>query len=98
LDGAHGHGQLLQPVSYRALHTPVTGHYALGWGAVLGPDGSPALLAHTGSNGNWLAEIRIIVPRNAVVLIAMNTAAPDAARALEDLTVSLSKLAVEGAS
>jgi len=38
LDGVHGRGKLLQPATYRKLHTPVTGNYALGWGAKLAPD------------------------------------------------------------
>ncbi len=51
LDGAHGRGKLLKPETYRKLQTPVTGNYALGWGAKLGPDGVPLLLTHSGSNG-----------------------------------------------
>jgi D-alanyl-D-alanine carboxypeptidase len=72
LDGDEGHGRLLTAASYRKLHTPVTPHYALGWGVLAGPDGVPQLLTHTGSNGNWLADVRIMPKHDLIVLLAMN--------------------------
>lgn len=41
LDGTHGRGKLPKAETCRRLHTPVTGNYALGWGAKLEPDGMP---------------------------------------------------------
>jgi CubicO group peptidase (beta-lactamase class C family) len=72
LDGVHGHGKLLQAESYRKLHTPVVGNYALGWGVKLDADGTPMILTHSGSNGYWLADIRIWPKHNIIVLLAMN--------------------------
>jgi D-alanyl-D-alanine carboxypeptidase len=78
LDGAHGHGRLLSAETYRRLQTPVTGNYALGWGAKLGPDGAPLLLTHTGSNGYWVADIRIM-PMHDMIFLVVTNAGDDAA-------------------
>jgi len=74
MDGAHGRGKLLKPETYRMLHTPISsnGVYALGWGAKLGPDGVPLILTHSGSNGYWLADIRIWPKRNIIFLMVAN--------------------------
>lgn len=85
LDGVHGRGKLLQPATYRKLHTPVTGNYALGWGAKLAPDGTPAVLTHSGSNGYWLAEVRIFPKHDMIVLVAMNAGNDGAKAAMEEL-------------
>jgi CubicO group peptidase (beta-lactamase class C family) len=85
LDGVHGRGKLLRPETYRKLHTPVTVNYALGWGAKLETDGTPAVLTHTGSNGAWLAEIRIFPKHGAIVLIAMNAEDAGAKAAMDEL-------------
>jgi CubicO group peptidase (beta-lactamase class C family) len=87
LDGAHGRGRLLEPATYRRLQTPVVGHYALGWGVKLGPDGVPLVLTHNGSNGYWFADIRILTDENVIVLIAAN--AFD--EAVEQRTIDLDK-------
>lgn len=75
LDGVHGRGKLLDATTYRKLHTPVTGNYALGWGAAYQPEdsGTLLLLTHSGSNGYWLAEIRIMPKRDIIVLSAINS-------------------------
>jgi len=85
MDGAHGHGKLLKPEDYRRLFTPVTGNYALGWGAVMDADGVPSVLTHTGSNGYWLAEVRIFPKREAILLVAMNAGGPQAEAAMEEI-------------
>ena len=72
LDGEHGRGKLLKPETYRKLHMPVTGNYALGWGVMLGPDGLPLLLTHSGSNGFWVADIRIMPKHNMIFLVVTN--------------------------
>jgi D-alanyl-D-alanine carboxypeptidase len=89
LDGEHGHGKLLKPETYRKLHTPVTGNYALGWGAKLGPDGVPMLITHTGSNGNWLADIRIMPKHDMIFLVAMNSGDDAANQAIKDIGTPL---------
>ena len=89
LDGEHGHGKLLKPETYRKLHTPVTGNYALGWGAKLDPDGVPLLLTHTGSNGFWVADIRIM-PRHDMIFLVVTNAGNDAAnQAVKDIGTPL---------
>jgi D-alanyl-D-alanine carboxypeptidase len=72
LDGEHGRGKLLTPESYRRLHSAVGKNYAMGWGTLRDPDGSISLLTHSGSNGYWVAEVRIFPKRNTIVLTAMN--------------------------
>jgi D-alanyl-D-alanine carboxypeptidase len=73
LEGDRGTGgKLLKPESYRRLHTPVTKNYAMGWGVLRAPDGSTTVLTHTGSNGYWLADVRIFPKRNLILLITMN--------------------------
>lgn len=89
LDGMHGRGKLLTESGYRLLHTPVTSQYALGWGVIAASDGLATLLAHTGSNGYWLADVRIRPRPNAVVLVAMNAANERAQRALQDIDNAL---------
>jgi CubicO group peptidase (beta-lactamase class C family) len=89
LDGLHGHGKLLKAETYRKLHTPVTGNYALGWGAKIESDGSTSVLTHNGSNGYWLAEVRIMPKHDIIVLIAMNSGNSAANEALRDIGKSL---------
>ena len=85
LDGAHGHGKLLKPETYRKLQTPVTGNYALGWGVLLGPDGVPQLLTHTGSNGFWVADIRIMPKHDMIFLVVTNAGNDAANQAVKDI-------------
>ncbi len=85
LDGAHGRGKLLKPETYRKLQTPVTGNYALGWGAKLGPGGVPLLLTHSGSNGYWLADIRIMPQHDMIFLVVMNAGNEAAEQAVQDV-------------
>jgi CubicO group peptidase (beta-lactamase class C family) len=85
MEGALGRGKLLSAAGYRRLQTPVTGNYALGWGAKLDAAGVPVILAHTGSNGYWLADIRIQPPEGLIELVAMNAGDADAQKALEEI-------------
>lgn len=89
LDGVHGHGKLLKAETYRKLHTPVTGNYALGWGAKLEADGAPAILTHNGSNGFWVAEVRITTKQNMTFLIATNVGNEAANEALKEIVQAL---------
>jgi len=83
LDGALGHGRLLQPATYKLLQTPVAGNYAMGWGAWLDPDGTPKILMHEGSNGYWVAAISIYPKQRTFILAATNFGGEVA---IEDLT------------
>ncbi len=91
LDGVHGHGKLLKPETYRRLHTPISsnGQYAMGWGAKLGADGVPLLLTHTGSNGFWMVDVRIMPKHDIIILTATNAGTDDADKALKDLRAAL---------
>ena len=44
----------------------MTGAYALGWGARLGENGVPLILAHSGSNGYWFADIKIMSKKDII--------------------------------
>ena len=89
LQGELGHGKLLKPETYRLLHTPVADHYAFGWGVLLDRHGAPSLLTHLGSNGYWLAVIRIWPKEGVVQLIAMNAGNKAANDAMEEVRKSL---------
>jgi CubicO group peptidase (beta-lactamase class C family) len=89
LDGTHGRGKLLRPETYRRLHRPVTGNYALGWGVKVGADGAPLLLTHTGSNGFWIADIRIMPKQDVIVLFVMNAGNDAANQAVKDFGMAL---------
>jgi len=89
LDGEHGRGKLLKSETYRKLHTPVTGNYALGWGAKLDPDGVPLLLTHTGSNGFWIADIRIMPRHDMIFLVVTNAGNEAANQAVKDIGTPL---------
>lgn len=85
LDGVHGRGKLLKAETYRKLHTPVTGQYAFGWGALIGPEGKPLLLTHSGSNGFWLADIRIMPKHDMIFLVVTNAGNEAANQAIVDI-------------
>jgi hypothetical protein len=89
IDGPRGQGKLLQASTYRILQTPVVGAVALGWGVHQGADGSPVFLEHLGSNGNWMASIRIYPARRTVLLIATNFATETTAGDMEALNSAL---------
>ncbi len=91
MDGAHGHGKLLKPETYRTLHTPISsdGVYAMGWGAKLQPDGVPLILTHSGSNGYWLADIRIWPKHNIIALMVTNAAGDEAEKAVHEVRKAL---------
>jgi CubicO group peptidase (beta-lactamase class C family) len=89
LDGEHGHGKLLKTVNYRKLHTEVTHNYGLGWGVLRDPDGTLQVLTHSGSNGNWLADVRIMPKQNMIFLLVTNAENEAANQALKDIRKSL---------
>jgi CubicO group peptidase (beta-lactamase class C family) len=84
MDGALGHGKLLQQATYRALQTPITKNYALGW-SVVDSDGTLKLLAHEGSNGYWFSGIYIYPKQRTIILLATNFGRDVAKKSIEDL-------------
>jgi len=89
LDGELGHGKLLRPESYHRLHTPMTKNYAMGWGVLRDKDGNLQLLQHTGSNGYWIADVRIVPKRNLVLLTTINAGGPEAEKADKSIGLTL---------
>ena len=85
LDGLHGRGKLLTAATYRRLHAPVSERYALGWGVMLGPDRQPLLLTHAGSNGFWIADIRIMPKHDMITLVVTNSGNEAANAAIVDI-------------
>ena len=89
LDGLHGHGKLLKPETYRVLQTPVKNRYAMGWGVLTDPDGDISLLAHTGSNGYWVADLRILPKADAISIVVTNAGGEQAEKAVRGLSKSI---------
>jgi len=89
LDGTHRRGKLLKAETYRRLHTPVTAVYAYGWGVKLETDGTPSLLTHTGSNGFWVADIRIMPKHDMIFLVVTNAGNEGAKEAVGEIGKAL---------
>jgi CubicO group peptidase (beta-lactamase class C family) len=89
LDGLHGHGKLLKPETYRLLQTPVKNRYAMGWGVLTDPTGEISLLAHTGSNGYWVADLRILPKADAISIVVTNAGGEQAEKAVRGLSKSI---------
>ena len=89
LDGLHGHGKLLKPETYRLLQTPVKNRYAMGWGVMTDANGEVSLLAHTGSNGYWVADLRILPKVDAISIVVTNAGGEKAEKAVRDLSKTL---------
>ena len=89
LEGEHGRGKLLTPADYRRIHTPVSGYYALGWGAAVDKNGVPTQITHNGSNGYWLAEVRIFPAADSLLLVTLNAGGDKAEAALKEIDEAL---------
>ena len=90
LEGERGTGgKLLKTESYRRLHMPATRNYAMGWGVLRAGDGSNTVLTHMGSNGYWVADVRIFPKRNLVLLIATNAGGDAAEKADKEIARAL---------
>lgn len=71
LVGESGSSTLLPAEAFRALHTPVRGaRYAFGWNVIEGPHGRRLL--HAGSNGFWVALVRVDLDAGRALLFATN--------------------------
>ncbi len=66
-------GQLLAAETYRRLHTPATGDYALGWVKKEPTDDLPhASYWHNGSNTMWYALMVLIPGQNLAIAVTSN--------------------------
>ena len=73
LRGERRGAKLLQPSTYRILHTPAPGEaYAGGWMAVDRDWAGGRALSHTGSNTMWYATIWLAPARDFGMLVATN--------------------------
>jgi CubicO group peptidase (beta-lactamase class C family) len=90
LRGDRGDALLLDPDTFRVLHTPPAGEtYAGGW-SVLGPRGNRRrVLTHNGSNTLWYATIWIATARNVTVLTATNQGGDAAEKACHETVEEL---------
>jgi D-alanyl-D-alanine carboxypeptidase len=90
LEGERGTGgKLLTTQGYRRLHTPVTKSYAMGWGVLRAADGSNAVLTHMGTNGYWVADVRIFPKHDLILLITTNAGGDVAEKADKDIARAL---------
>jgi CubicO group peptidase (beta-lactamase class C family)/dienelactone hydrolase len=77
LQEGRGEKSLLQPESFRCLHTPPEGHnYAGGWLVVEQPWTAGKALAHSGSNTFWFATVWLAPRLNAAFLAVANQGPP----------------------
>lgn len=85
--GAAGQGALLKPETYTRLHTDTDEDgYAMGWLVTADDQGNTRQLQHAGSNGRWLAVVRIDLAEAGLegcngVVTATNIAHDNAAKA-----------------
>jgi CubicO group peptidase (beta-lactamase class C family) len=90
LRGARGEPALLQPASYKTLHTPpFGGEFALGW-AVLERDWSGGTaLNHCGDNTMNFANVWVAPLRDLAVLVCINQSGNTAFQASDEAIVAL---------
>jgi CubicO group peptidase (beta-lactamase class C family) len=85
LRGDRGDALLLDPDTFRVLHTPPAGStYAGGWGVYTRRGDRRHVLVHDGSNTWWFAVIRIVTPRNLIALAATNQGGDGAEKACHE--------------
>ena len=90
LEGEKGTGgKLLTTQGYHRLHTLATKSYAMGWGVLRAADGSNAVLTHMGTNGYWVADVRIFPKRDLILLITTNAGGEVAEKADKDIARAL---------
>lgn len=71
LRGESGGSDLVPAAAFRTLHTPAPGAtYAFGWNVTEGPHGRR--LSHAGSNGFWMALVRVDLDAGRALLFATN--------------------------
>jgi CubicO group peptidase (beta-lactamase class C family) len=90
LRGARGEPALLQPASYKKLHTPpFEGEYALGWLAVERAWGGGTVLNHAGDNTMNFANAWVAPRRDFAVLVCVNQSGHTAFQASDEAVTAL---------
>jgi CubicO group peptidase (beta-lactamase class C family) len=91
LRGNRGDALLVEPDTFRVLHTsPAGSPYAGGWGVyTYSGDRRRVMLAHDGSNTLWYAVIRIATARNLILLAATNQGGDAAEQACHEVVEKL---------
>jgi CubicO group peptidase (beta-lactamase class C family) len=90
LRGDRGDALLLDPDTFRVLHTPPAGSpYAGGWGVYTRFGDRRHVLVHDGSNTQWYAVIRVATPRNLILLAATNLGGDAAEKACHEVVEEL---------
>jgi CubicO group peptidase (beta-lactamase class C family) len=85
LRGAKGDTALLQPETYKKLHTPLFGgNYSLGWLITQRDWGGGTVLTHAGSNNMNYALVWMAPNRNFAVLICTNQGGSSAQKACDE--------------
>lgn len=97
LRGARGEPDtLLDPASYKKLHTPWPGgEYALGWGVAERAWGGGTVLQHSGDNTMNHANVWIAPQRDFAILACANQGGDDAFKATDDAVGALVRLAAQ---
>ena len=84
IDGERGAPGLLMPATFQFLHAPLAGkNYGMGWGVDSSNAQIGAVLEHTGSNTNWLAQVGLIPALEFGVLVVTNAGGAKAQAAVD---------------
>jgi D-alanyl-D-alanine carboxypeptidase len=86
IDGARGIDGLVTAQSFEFLHGPPVGSaYAIGWIFWNAPNDGGRVLAHTGSNRLWIAQVRLLPDIETGIFLVVNAWTADAQRAMNRL-------------
>ena len=89
LKGARGERALLKPYTYKKLHTPPDGDYALGWLVTQRGWAGGTVLTHAGSNTMNFCVVWMAPLKDFAVLVCTNQGGPAAAKATDDAAAAL---------
>ena len=92
LRGSRGEKALLSPDSYKRLHAPPAGDYALGWGTAQRDWAGGPVLTHNGSNTMNYSVAWLAPKRGFAVLVVANQAGPRAERGADEAASALIQL------
>jgi CubicO group peptidase (beta-lactamase class C family) len=95
LRAAEGKPKLLEAATFRMLHTPPGGSdYAAGWIVLDRAWAGGKALTHSGSNTTWYCTAWIAPLRDFAVLVATNQGGDDAAKACDEASEGLIRMAL----
>jgi len=89
LRGDEGLGGILQPATFKKLHTPPYGDYAFGWLVVDRPWAGGKALTHAGSNTQNFAVVWMAPLKDFAVLVMTNQGGDKAEKACDDAAAAL---------